>query len=482
MPTVIHQTNGESHAHPKSTVIDKLIKPSTLSEDSITSFTTRPLPNPPFDATGIDTAHLTDLLSLITSAVGTVISEYNAIGHRVPALSSTLPGPFDTPDQASPTFTKAIQVIEGACAQLCATVAGPGHTMINYEESACLQIVTSAKISDYLLDKPDGLHVSDLSLLSGLEADKLSRVLRRLATVHCYCEVKPNVFANNRLSMKLLSSDPVGSYVGHVTDECMKAGTYLADTLQDLEVGHSQSPDKAAFPRVLGCGVFDYYTKHKEHGDRFNKAMVGWGRVTGKTALVKAYPWSELPKDTLICDVGGGNGHRTLELVKASPQLMVVVQDLEATLWTKEYPEVVKEDRVAFVPLDFFNGVPVKDCDIYYLSHVLHDWPDAECIKILCNIRKAMKATSRILVHDYVLQHAVRTDMPGNQELAPEPLLPNYGAGKVRGYNLDLNMMAAFNGKERTLDDFINLGNRADLRFVRMCESGETGLVEFCLP
>lgn len=41
---------------------------------------------------------------------------------------------------------------------------------------------------------------------------------------------------------------------------------------------------------------------------------------------------------------------------------------------------------------------------------------------------------------------------------APEPLLPNFGYGRVRPYNLDLDMMVALNSRERTLEEFVELG------------------------
>lgn len=40
---------------------------------------------------------------------------------------------------------------------------------------------------------------------------------------------------------------------------------------------------------------------------------------------------------------------------------------------------------------------------------------------------------------------------------APEPLLPNYGAGGLRPYAEDVGMMVYFNGKERTLTEYVEL-------------------------
>lgn len=78
-----------------------------------------------------DSANLLPLVDLITNAVKVVIDEYAAINQPVPSLDSTIPGPFDTPESTPPQLSKAIQIIEAACAQLSFTVASPGHVMTN---------------------------------------------------------------------------------------------------------------------------------------------------------------------------------------------------------------------------------------------------------------------------------------------------------------------------------------------------------------
>lgn len=42
------------------------------------------------------------------------------------------------------------------------------------------------------------------------------------------------------------------------------------------------------------------------------------------------YPWGKLPEGATICDVGGGNGSYSLEIVKRFSHLSVIVQDLQA--------------------------------------------------------------------------------------------------------------------------------------------------------
>ena len=75
--------------------------------------------------------NLSALLGLITSSVQDIIAIYGGEGHDIPMLDSVQPGPYDSPEFAPLKLTRAIQIVEGACAQLCATVAPPGHTVIN---------------------------------------------------------------------------------------------------------------------------------------------------------------------------------------------------------------------------------------------------------------------------------------------------------------------------------------------------------------
>lgn len=78
----------------------------------------------------VDNTHLTALVELITSAVQDIIQTYASAGHSVPTLSSTVPGPFDTPAATPPSLARAIQIVEGACTQLCASVGSPGQVLL----------------------------------------------------------------------------------------------------------------------------------------------------------------------------------------------------------------------------------------------------------------------------------------------------------------------------------------------------------------
>ncbi|KAF8885244.1 hypothetical protein CPB84DRAFT_1816858 [Gymnopilus junonius] len=326
---------------------------------------------------------ITVLASLITSAVQDVVREYSNAGHILPSLNSTQPGPLDAP-----------------------------HL---YEEPACLLVVTSAK--SILLGKPDGMPLIELAKQTGIDSGKLGRILRMLAMKHCFKEVKPDVFANNRLSMQLVSTNPVSVLVGHMT----ASSTSPHDT-------HT----------IAGLIL---------PPQRFVQAMVGWGEI---------YAWGRVSKDAVICDVGGGNGHATLCLMKEFPHLKVVLQDTPV-YWNAQYPQTVEKQRVHFAPIDFFVDEPVPKCDFYY----------------------AMDNGSHLLIHAFVLQHTVRDSTNSSLEQVPEPLLANYGMGKIRLYQQDINMMTLVSSKERTLEEFVNLAKQGGFRFEHLWDSGEAGLLEF---
>ncbi|KAJ7209445.1 S-adenosyl-L-methionine-dependent methyltransferase [Mycena haematopus] len=430
-------------------------------------------------------ADILALADLISGAVKDVVGEYTAAQVRMPALSSTSSGPFDAPESASANLLKAIRMIEAACTQLSFTVASPGHVICQksfaIHEQVCMLVATDSKIADHLLDKPDGLHVDELSQATGIDPGKLGRVLRLLATKHCFTEVKPDVFANNRLSIKLLSTDPVSGLVGHLTDDVGLACTALNEILKDPKTTVSLSPKGSAFDRAYGCSVLSVL-------EAFCSSLVGWGQISGKGMLSKVYPLGSLPHDAVFCDVGGNTGHASIDVLRAFPHLKIVVHDLpevvkqgQEVCLTRDLDATAKE-RVQWVPLDFFNETPVKGCDVYYLRHILHDWPAAECEKILGGIRKVVKPTSRLLIRQFSLYLCFHPLIPCSDEivlqhLAPEPLLPNFGAAKFRPYAEDINMMVALNSQERTLSQFISIGLR--FRIMKLWDVGETSLVEF---
>ena len=76
-------------------------------------------------------ASIPALVSLIVNAAKTIEAEYaKSPQPSIPSLDDLEPHPLDT-EISSAELKQATRILEGACAQLCATVARPGHTMVN---------------------------------------------------------------------------------------------------------------------------------------------------------------------------------------------------------------------------------------------------------------------------------------------------------------------------------------------------------------
>lgn len=107
--------------------------------------------------------------------------------------------------------------------------------------------------------------------------------------------------------------------------------------------------------------------------------------------------------DVLLVDVGGGRGHDTLSFATrhAPHPGKVVLQDREPVI-----AEVQDKDKLPFecVAHDFFTPQPIRGARVYSLHSILHDWDDVEGIRILENLKPALKpGYSRVLLNEIVL-------------------------------------------------------------------------------
>ena len=144
-----------------------------------------------------------------------------------------------------------------------------------------------------------------------------------------------------------------------------------------------------AFIREFGRMAFEYARENQDYAERFKQAMTSYSAVQSSLVLeaLRGYDFSRIGT---FCDVAGGYGHLMCALLLANPGLRGIVLDLPEVvedvheLWARK---LGLQQRCQYVAGDMFEAVPKADA--YSLKMILHDWNDAECIKILSNIRKA---------------------------------------------------------------------------------------------
>lgn len=123
---------------------------------------------------------------------------------------------------------------------------------------------------------------------------------------------------------------------------------------------------------------------------------------------LRAYPWAGLGAGAVVVDVGGSRGHFARDLGELNPSFKLVVQDLPRVVegLVEEFANGGDGDVgnvVTYQAHDFFDVQPVGGADVYFLRHVFHNHPDAECVAILKALLPALKVGSRVLVSEYVV-------------------------------------------------------------------------------
>ncbi len=189
---------------------------------------------------------------------------------------------------------------------------------------------------------------------------------------------------------------------------------------------------KQALEQIYGAPIFEYFKQHPDEGQIFNDAMTSIS--TGDSpAVVDAYSFEGLHS---IVDVGGGHGLLLATIMARNPQMKGTLYDESHVIeGAKNGPLKPVMERCTLASGDMFSSVPA-DADAYIMKHIIHDWPDELCIKILKACRKGVNPGGKLLVVDDVIQ-------PGN----------DFYAGKF----LDLQMLIFPGGKERTEKQFREL-------------------------
>lgn len=94
--------------------------------------------------------------------------------------------------------------------------------------------------------------------------------------------------------------------------------------------------------------------------------------------------------DVLLVDMGGGRGHDLDQLLAVHRDLpgRVVLQDQASVIATIEGKEAKGFEPMAH---DFYTPQPVRHARAYHMHSILHDWDDKDSLRILENLKPALK-------------------------------------------------------------------------------------------
>jgi hypothetical protein len=299
----------------------------------------------------------------------------------------------------------------------------------------CICVAAKLKLADIVVLPKTA---AQLASLTQTNENALYRMLRMLTSVGIFKEDDQSRFGLTPLA-ELLRSDVSSSLYSFTL---MMGEHWLWQNWGELI--HCIKTGKTAQQKVHGMGSFEYFKLHPEAGAVFNQAMTNFSQSV-VAPIVQAYDFSGV--NTLV-DVAGGQGQLLTGILKANPALQGILFDLPSVIAEAD-ALVIKEGvnkRIQLISGDFFKSVPAG-CDIYLMKHILHDWSDAECLRILRNIRSVMDKQGKVLILEMLIT-------PGN--------VPEHS--KI----LDLQMLIMEGGKERTEDEFRELLAEAGFRISRI--------------
>jgi len=302
-----------------------------------------------------------------------------------------------------------------------------------YWTSRCMHVVAELGVADHLGDEPQS--IESLAKATGTSAGPLYRVLRLLASVGVFAW-KDGTWHHTEAS-RLLKSDNPESLRDYVR---MLGLPVFWSAFEDLD--HSLRTGESAFARRHAGGVFAYLAKNPEESRIFDAAMTSKSH-RDIAAILPAYDFSQF---ATIADIAGGRGHLLRAILQGAPRTWGILFD---------QPHVVGQvfpasgEKLSVVGGNFFAD-PMPQADAYLLMNVIHDWADAESVKILSAIRRDMPQHASVLIIETVVPQT------------PGPHLSK---------ELDIAMMALPGGKERSEKEYAELAAKSGLRLKRMIET-----------
>ncbi|KAJ4361264.1 hypothetical protein N0V95_002033 [Ascochyta clinopodiicola] len=290
----------------------------------------------------------------------------------------------------------------------------------------------------------------NLAQQTSLSEPILARILRYAVGLGIFQELTPGSFSHSAASARLAGDEHLQNIVLLTTHNLARIMVRLPDALHDK----APTAFNLAFPEH--SNVFEYFAKDTQASARYHHYLLG--RVnTSRWAirhLQTAWRWADVGSGTIV-DVGGSSGHTCIALAEVCPQARFIIQDIDREALAHARTAVAAAStetaaRTSFEEYDFFT--PQKTtADIYIFRHILHDWSDADTVRILRNLVPALQPGARVLISEGLLP-------------APPARQTNVLDDKMIRIE-DMFMLAVHDAPERSRADFERLFTEASPSF-----------------
>lgn len=288
-----------------------------------------------------------------------------------------------------------------------------------------------------LIKRHGSLTTADIIAKGGLSADPsaLQRVLRTCASVGIFTEDALGRFGLTELSDTLTADSPVS--VKKIVE--LFGGMMLRVAAELSETVKTGQPQVRA---VYGLEFWDYLNANPKELEEFGEAMKSNSLNSLRGVLEKC----DFVNATHVADIGGGFGHLALALLQKYPHLQATVLDRPEVVGVAPQhlpiPDPGIAARLSYSAGNMFETVP--QADVYIMKHIIHDWDDEKCVRLLENCSRRLPHNGRVICVDTVL-----------------PAVGNTAGTAAK--LLDIVMLMCVTGKERTEQQWVALYRAAGL-------------------
>ena len=213
--------------------------------------------------------------------------------------------------------------------------------------------------------------------------------------------------------------------------------------------------EKNAFELSTGSSFFEELNKEPEHLKAFQDCMRGLTNLIQQDIINGI----NLIQSRKILDVGGGDGSLIISLCKQYENILGAVYERPEIIpmIANKIKEEGLESKIEAIQGNFFENIP-QGFDTIVMKHILHDWPDDVCLKILNNCRLALGKGGRLFIIDSVLDKS------------------NEFYKHQRYY--DILMMSILSAKERNREEFINLLRLSGFQIINISAAFFENIIE----
>lgn len=331
------------------------------------------------------------------------------------------------------------------------------HTF-NYIDSMALKCAVELGIPDAI--HSHGPNITLAELMSGLslsptKTPHMRRLMRMLTHSRIFACSGEEVYSLTPLSELLVERNNKNKSTsclnGYVL--AMQHPVFLNSfmSMSDWFRGNEDTPCSVA----NGCGFWDMTERDPEFNRVFNKGMASDARFL-MDVLLKDCGHVFQGLESLM-DVGGGTGSAAIAVSKAFPEVKCSVLELQQVVDT-----IHNKGKVDFIPGDMFDYIPPANAIL--LKHVLHDWGDRDCVKLLQRCKEAIpskESGGKVIIIDLVVGNAT-----------------SYQKSRRTEMYVDVMMMVLCDGVERGEEEWRNVFMEAGFTDYKITPVGLRSVIE----